>query len=324
MAKFGTKGKSGADARNGVRHWWGKFEWQRYAADPKLFVCSYAAQGVWMRALCQCAQSPHPGFLIITGDKRPTNAQLAKLFGGGVEETQAALDELVRNGVAYVTDLTHPLGPGVLYNKKMVADARAAQADAAPLPGGRTLVEEALDQASAVEDKRAKARARTEKWRAKKRAVAAAEQGDARTRNGDVTVTPRTRNGDVTVTQKTASQRHQKRHTNPMISKPVTPSRAGARASQSQKIDLELTGKASPPGPPRRAAQPPDGGGAPVEPLLPSKRAGPAPTPLAKKASNVIPIDPDRAAAFDAQIESLRKLADAERKPEPIRTRRKA
>ena len=44
---------------------WGKFFWKDWLTDPRLSICSLAAQGLWMRLLCIMSMSEPPGHLFL-------------------------------------------------------------------------------------------------------------------------------------------------------------------------------------------------------------------------------------------------------------------
>ena len=46
---------------------WTKFFWQDWAADPALRMCSFAAQGLWMRVLCLAAEADPIGYVVVNG-----------------------------------------------------------------------------------------------------------------------------------------------------------------------------------------------------------------------------------------------------------------
>lgn len=96
---------------------WDKFYWNDWENDPALKLCSFAAQGLWMRCLCICAKADPKGYLLVAG--RPLGAtDLARLTGAPETEVESLLSELARNGV-FSRDRT-----GRIFNRRMVADAR--------------------------------------------------------------------------------------------------------------------------------------------------------------------------------------------------------
>lgn len=100
---------------------WTKFFWSDWENDKKLRLCSLAAQGLWMRMLCVCAESDQVGFLMVNG-KTVTIEALAKLVGNPVEEIAALVGDLEINGVFYRD--RH----GNIYNKRMT-DAEKVRKD---------------------------------------------------------------------------------------------------------------------------------------------------------------------------------------------------
>lgn len=91
--------------------------WDTYLADAALAMCSLSAQGLWARILGYCDRSEVFGHLLV-GGKRVDVGMLATLVNKPLEEVQAALDELEMHRVFSRTR------GGVLYNRKMVRDAR--------------------------------------------------------------------------------------------------------------------------------------------------------------------------------------------------------
>jgi hypothetical protein len=65
---------------------WAKFFWADWANDTALGLCSFAAQGLWMRMLCLMAQGDPYGCLTIKG-RPPTMAELRKLCGGATDSS---------------------------------------------------------------------------------------------------------------------------------------------------------------------------------------------------------------------------------------------
>jgi hypothetical protein len=96
---------------------WGKFYWSDWESDPALRLCSYGAQGLWMRMLCIAAAHDPIGYVCVAGRALDETA-LARMTGGEVSEVQTLLAELSRNGV-YSSDRT-----GRIYSRRMVRDAR--------------------------------------------------------------------------------------------------------------------------------------------------------------------------------------------------------
>lgn len=107
------------------------FFWSDWQGDPCLRMCSFAAQGFWMRLLCVAAESKKKGYVLVNGHA-PTNEQLSKITGANIEDVKTWLDELLITGTASKT--RH----GVIYNRKMVRNAkkRAASSKGGKI-GGR-------------------------------------------------------------------------------------------------------------------------------------------------------------------------------------------
>lgn len=98
------------------------FFWNDYQGDPKLRLCSLAAQGLWMRFLCLMAESTKKGYLLITGEKKPTAVQLAQIIGCSKDDVMRYGAELEKYGV-YSRD-----SQGVIYSRRMVEHNKARQA----------------------------------------------------------------------------------------------------------------------------------------------------------------------------------------------------
>lgn len=94
---------------------WSKFYWADWESDPKLRLCSAAAQGLWMRMLCICAEAN--GYLTIA--KRPLSSKdLAAITGWPEHDVLGWLDELERWGV-YSLD-----AKGRIYSRRMIKDVK--------------------------------------------------------------------------------------------------------------------------------------------------------------------------------------------------------
>jgi hypothetical protein len=99
---------------------WSKFFWSDWESDQRLRLCSAAAQGLWMRMLCICAQSSPQGYLTLNG--RPLGAaDLAAVTGWPSLDVEGWLNELGKWGV-YSVD-----GKGRIYSRRMVLDAKKAR-----------------------------------------------------------------------------------------------------------------------------------------------------------------------------------------------------
>lgn len=96
---------------------WGKFVWAHWEGDEALSLCSFAAQGLWMRLLCIAAKEG--GYLRI-GGKAPTVEKLAKIVRSSPAEVQILLDELAEEGVFSRTS------DGTIYSRRMVRDAKSS------------------------------------------------------------------------------------------------------------------------------------------------------------------------------------------------------
>ena len=98
---------------------WSKFFWSDWESDPALRLCSFAAQGFWMRMLCIAAAHDPIGYVAVAG-KALDETALARLTGCPVSEVSCLIGELERNGVFSRDRL------GRIYSRRMTADARKA------------------------------------------------------------------------------------------------------------------------------------------------------------------------------------------------------
>lgn len=99
---------------------WGKFFWADWLGEPKLKMCSLAAQGLWMRMLCIAAEATPVGYVVVEGQALgPT--ELAAECGKSLREVTAALAELQRWGV-FSTDRR-----GRMYSRRMIDDVKKAR-----------------------------------------------------------------------------------------------------------------------------------------------------------------------------------------------------
>jgi hypothetical protein len=96
---------------------WSKFYWSDWASDPKLKLCSLAAQGLWMQMLCIAAQNDPIGYLSVA-DRPLGVTDLARLIGASETELGVTLEELDRNRV-FSRDRN-----GRIYSRRLVADAK--------------------------------------------------------------------------------------------------------------------------------------------------------------------------------------------------------
>lgn len=99
---------------------WSKFFWSDWESDPALKLCSFAAQGLWMRMLCIAAAHDPIGYVAVNGRALDAPA-LARMTGGTEPEVAALLDELSSHGVFSVD--RH----GRIYSRRMVKDAKLSQ-----------------------------------------------------------------------------------------------------------------------------------------------------------------------------------------------------
>lgn len=98
---------------------WAKFFWADWESDPALRLCSFGAQGLWMRMLCIASAHDPIGYVAVAGRALDPTA-IARMTGGSEWEVQTLLAELDRNGV-FSRDRT-----GRIYSRRMVRDARKA------------------------------------------------------------------------------------------------------------------------------------------------------------------------------------------------------
>jgi len=98
---------------------WSKFYWSDWESDPAVRLCSFAAQGFWMRMLCIAAAHDPIGYVAVAG-KGLDETSLARLTGCQESEATSLLGELERNGV-FSRDRHNRI-----YSRRMVADAKKA------------------------------------------------------------------------------------------------------------------------------------------------------------------------------------------------------
>lgn len=145
---------------------WAKFYWSDWESDPALRLCSYAAQGLWMRMLCIAAAHDPIGYVCVAG-RALNETSLARMTGGTESEVQILLAELADNGV-YSRDRN-----GRIYSRRMVRDARkyAEARKNGKLGGNPSLGKErtislAVNPQVIPEDKPQKPEARTQRKKA--------------------------------------------------------------------------------------------------------------------------------------------------------------
>jgi hypothetical protein len=98
----------------------GKFFWSDYSSDPALKICSFAAQGLWMRMLCIAAEHDPVGYVAVNGEGLDAES-IAALSGGRIEQVEELLAELERRGV-FSRDRR-----GWIYSRRMIRDAKKAR-----------------------------------------------------------------------------------------------------------------------------------------------------------------------------------------------------
>lgn len=98
---------------------WSKFFWSDWETDPALKLCSFAAQGLWMRMLCIASAHDPIGYVAVAG--RPLDeTAIARMTGGSESEVRDLLGELDRYGV-FSRDRQ-----GRIFSRRMVLDAKRA------------------------------------------------------------------------------------------------------------------------------------------------------------------------------------------------------
>jgi hypothetical protein len=98
---------------------WSKFFWQDWETDHAVRLCSFAAQGLWMRMLCIAAAHDPIGYVAVAG-KGLDETGLALLTGRPGSEIASLLGELDQHGV-FSRDRQ-----GRIYSRRMIRDARKA------------------------------------------------------------------------------------------------------------------------------------------------------------------------------------------------------
>lgn len=96
---------------------WSKFFWSDYASDPALKLCSFAAQGLWMRMLCIASEHEPPGFVAVNGIGLDAKG-IARMTGGTIEEVSELIEEQEKNGV-FNRDRR-----GWIYSRRMINEAK--------------------------------------------------------------------------------------------------------------------------------------------------------------------------------------------------------
>ncbi len=77
---------------------WSNWFWRDWDSDPGLRLCSFAAQGLWMRMLCIAAASQRPGYVMVA-DRACSTEDIARITGGSVDEVSQLISELEKGGV---------------------------------------------------------------------------------------------------------------------------------------------------------------------------------------------------------------------------------
>ncbi|MDE2240420.1 MAG: hypothetical protein KGJ73_10930 [Rhodospirillales bacterium] len=108
---------------------WMKFYPADWQADEGLGQCSLMARGLWIEVLAIMHKSPVIGHLLIAG-KPPNASQIAVQVKSDVKTVTKAMKELEEWGVFSKTEV------GVIFSRRMVADAEKADRDRANGKGG--------------------------------------------------------------------------------------------------------------------------------------------------------------------------------------------
>lgn len=95
------------------------FYWNDWLKDPRLAICSLAAQGLWMRLLCVAVNCEQFGYLAVN-DHPIELKNLAKMAGCDAQETETLLHELSKNGV-FSRDARD-----IIYSRRLLRDLRAS------------------------------------------------------------------------------------------------------------------------------------------------------------------------------------------------------
>jgi hypothetical protein len=102
---------------------WSKFCWADWMCDAELSLCSLAAQGLWMRMLCQMDASNERGFLV-SGGRATTPAEIAKLVCCDRRTVERLLVELEERRVFSRDDR------GAIFSRRMTRDDAIARRNA--------------------------------------------------------------------------------------------------------------------------------------------------------------------------------------------------
>ena len=94
---------------------WSKFFWNDWDRDSGLRLCSFAAQGLWMRLLCMAGRSD--GKVLLNGEP-PTADQLGRLYGENPENISAWMGELENNFVFSKNK------NGIIFSRRMIKDQK--------------------------------------------------------------------------------------------------------------------------------------------------------------------------------------------------------
>ena len=94
---------------------WSKFRWDEYENDVNLMMCSFEAQGLWMRLLCLMTRMEPYGHLVVAG-KPVSPAQIAAITAKPAEIIKPLMKELEAGKIFSRTDA------GIIYSRRLVRD----------------------------------------------------------------------------------------------------------------------------------------------------------------------------------------------------------
>lgn len=97
------------------KHWYWKFEPDKWLSDERLRSCSWAARGLWITMLSLMSKNIRVGYLS-AGERPLTPELLARMVGGSVEEVEPLVQELRDAGVSETSE------DGCIFSRKMVRD----------------------------------------------------------------------------------------------------------------------------------------------------------------------------------------------------------
>ncbi len=128
---------------------WAKFWFRDYESDIDLRMCSFAAQGLWMRMLCRMHEGEPYGYLTMHG-KPVADHELHRLLNGDPQEIKALLDEL-ENKQVFCRDKN-----GAIFCRRMVRDGKRSAIYAANGAHGGNPTLKKKKEEGAEEDEKSK------------------------------------------------------------------------------------------------------------------------------------------------------------------------